>query len=81
MSDENRTEPTPEEIAEYRKRMDAFYDAEIPLLEKKLKYETLLASIEEQKVKTFTNMIRFAQMATPPSERKTEDPKEPSKSE
>ena len=72
MSDQQRPEPTPEEIANYRKKMDQFYDEEIPLLEKKLKYETLLASIEEQKVKMFSNVLRFAQMTTPPSEKPKE---------
>lgn len=58
-------EPTPEEIQEMRERMEGYYVAQIPFLEKQLKYETLLAEIEIARARRVEMTIRIAQMTTP----------------
>ncbi len=77
MSDsENQPELTPDQIKEYRKKMLSYYDEEWPMLKKQLAYETIIASIEEQRLKRMSYVMKMAQMSAPPDERKTEDPKE-----
>jgi hypothetical protein len=61
-------EPSPEEIQEMRERMTAYYDNQIPFLEKQLKYETLLADIEMARAKRIEMTIRIAQMTMGPQE-------------
>lgn len=61
-------EPTPEELAEYREKMNKFYEEQLPLLRLQKEYETLLADIEEAKTRRVTMVIRQAQMLTPPAQ-------------
>ena len=61
-------EPTPEEIAEMRERMQVYYDNQIPFLQKQKEYETLLADIEMARARRIEMTIRIAQMTMGPSE-------------
>jgi hypothetical protein len=61
-------EPTPEEIAEMRDRMQSYYEQQIPFLEKQLKYENLLADIELARAKRIEMTIRIAQMTMGPED-------------
>lgn len=75
-------EPTPEEIAEMRERMQAYYDNQIPFLQKQKDYETLLAEIEMARARRIEMTIRIAQMTMGPQEeqddeQQVEEPKKP----
>lgn len=61
-------EPSAEEIQEMRERMTAYYENQIPFLEKQLKYENLLADIEMARAKRIEMTIRIAQMTMGPQE-------------
>jgi hypothetical protein len=77
MSDsENQPELTPEQIKEYRKMRLAYYNEEMPMLKQQLAYETIVANIEEQRLKRMSYIMKMAQMSAPPLEEKTEGPKE-----
>jgi hypothetical protein len=65
-------EPTQEEIQEMRERMEAYYIAQIPFLEKQLKYETLLADIEIARARRVEMTIRIAQMTMGPQEEESD---------
>lgn len=70
MSDETNTdhtkdqqkqkEYTPEELKTMRKKMDKFYQEELPHLKLQEEYERLAADIEEHKVRKLTMQIRGA---------------------
>ena len=59
---ENPQVMSPEQMVEMREKMNAYYDEELPMLEKQEKFERLQADIEEHKVRRMTMMIRSAQM-------------------
>lgn len=59
-------EYTPEELAEMKANMKKFYTEEIEFLEVQLKFETLKASIEEQRAKGIMYNMKIAQLLTPP---------------
>lgn len=61
-------EPTPEEIAEMRTRMESYYDNQIPFLTKQKDYENLLADIEYARARRIEMTIRIAQMTMGPQE-------------
>jgi len=60
-------EATPEELAEMRVKMVAYYEEEIPLLKQQAEYERLLAEIEESRAKRISFNMRIAQMLAPPA--------------
>lgn len=61
--------PTPEQMAAYRKNMQAYYKEQMPLLKAQLEYERTIADIEEARLKAMTMVIRQAQLkAGPPRE-------------
>lgn len=68
MSEETNTnqEPTPEELKQYRKNMLEFYKEQIPLLKNQKEYESLLADIEDAKLRRLTAIIRQAHLMNPP---------------
>lgn len=72
----NAAEPTAEELQEYRKKMDQFYDEQTPLLQKQFEYEDLLARIEEARAKRLTMSMRIAQIMAGPKEPSAEELKE-----
>jgi hypothetical protein len=77
MSDsENQPELTPEQIKEYRKMRLAYYNEEMPMLKQQLAYETIVANIEEQRLKRMSYIMKMAQMSAPPEDKKVEHPKE-----
>jgi len=75
MSEETKTE-TGNVYDKFLERIQSdneYYEKMIPFLKTKLEYETLVASIEEQELKSMTVMARKAQiMAPPPSEEEEE---------
>jgi hypothetical protein len=69
---------TPEEMAEQRKKMDDFYSDNIPLLEKQLHYEGLLADIDEARLKRMMVRQKLIEMSSPaprPGDTPPEGPK------
>lgn len=69
MSNQNDQVATAEQIAAYkaaRENRKKFYEEEIPFLKKEKEYTTLLAEIEEQRLKRLTMSIRGAQLAAGP---------------
>ena len=69
-------EPTPEEVAEMTKKMDAYYDDRIPFLKKQLEYEELVTSIEVSRYRRLEAIIRQMQMeAGPKQAQETSAPK------
>ena len=63
-------ELTPEEIQERRAQLKEFYTNQMDLLRPQLEYETILASIEEQRFKRMTMIYRQAEMSMGPQEKK-----------
>lgn len=59
---------TPEEIAAQRAKMASFYDDNIPLLEKQLKYETLLTDIDEVRLRRVMVTQKTVELMTPPTD-------------
>ena len=63
-------ELTPEEIQERRAQLKEFYTNQMDLLRPQLEYETILASIEEQRFKRMTMIYSQAEMSMGPQEEK-----------
>lgn len=74
---EKEPELTPEQIKEYRKLRLAYYNEEMPMLKQQLAYETIVANIEEQRLKRMSCIMKMAQMSAPPEAQKDDKPKEP----
>jgi hypothetical protein len=66
--EETEREMTPEEYAEMRKKMLAYYKEQLAFLQPQKEYETLLADIEEARARRMTMTIRLTQMTTPQQE-------------
>jgi hypothetical protein len=66
---------TQEELQARKAELKAHFEREIPFLETQLKYETLMADIEEQRARKTYSMVKMAQMMAPPSEEPVEEPK------
>lgn len=78
MSDTNQqTEPTPEQIEEFKKKRMAYYKAELPLLRQQEEFERLVANIEESRTRAMTMRIRYAEMTAPPDKDPNEAVKDP----
>lgn len=69
---EARKEPTPEEIAAYKKQMIDFYSSELELLRPQAEYTKLLADIEEDRLRRQGSIIQLAQLRAQMAE-KTSD--------
>lgn len=65
---------TQEELQARKAELKAHFEKEIPFLETQLKYETLMADIEEQRARRTYSMVKMAQMMAGPSEEPTEEP-------
>lgn len=61
-------ELTPEEIKERRVQLKEFYKSQMDLLKPQLEYETILASIEEQRFKRTTMIYRHAELTAGPEQ-------------
>ena len=69
---------TPEQMEKRRKDLINYYKNQTAVLEAQLKYESIMADIEEQRVKRMTMIMRQAQLAAPPQEEEEEDlPQQP----
>lgn len=66
-------EPTPQEIAEMRERMQSYYETQIPFLTKQKDYETLLMDIEIARARRIEATIRIAQMTMGPENEEEQD--------
>jgi hypothetical protein len=53
---------TEEQVQKIRQEAVAFYDEEIPFLEKQASYERLIADIEESRLKRLKAIIQYAQI-------------------
>jgi len=73
---QDQRQPTPEEIKAYRDQMLKFYKEETPLLKAQSEYEKLKADIDEHRLRSLMNRIRYAQAVSPP-----QPPGEPEKPE
>lgn len=65
---------TAEELKARKAELKAHFEQEISFLETQLKYETLMADIEEQRARRTYSMVKIAQMVAPPSEEAPEEP-------
>jgi hypothetical protein len=65
---------TQEELQARKAELKAHFEKEIPFLETQLKYETLMADIEEQRARRTYSMVKMAQMMAPSSEETPESP-------
>ena len=65
---------TQEELQARKAELKTHFEKEIPFLETQLKYETLMADIEEQRARRTYSMVKMAQMIAPPSEETSESP-------
>lgn len=71
MSEETNTQErqmTPEEIKKQRELMMQFYKEETPLLKARKEYETLLADIEEARLRRLVAIVRGTNLTNPPEE-------------
>lgn len=66
-------EPSPEEIAEMRERMQSYYENQIPFLTKQKEYENLLMDIEIARARRIEATIRIAQMTMGPADDQDND--------
>lgn len=72
VSEEKSEDLSPEEVEAHREKTIKFYKDQNEVLEEALKYETLLADIEEQRTKSF--FFKVQRTASPqPSSNKEED--------
>jgi hypothetical protein len=66
---------TPEQLKKRRDDLITYYKNQTLVLEAQFKYESVMADIEEQRVKRMTMIMRQAQMAAPQQdEEEEEDP-------
>ena len=66
---------TPEQLKKRRDDLINYYKNQTLVLEAQFKYESVMADIEEQRVKRMTMIMRQAQMAAPQQdEEEEEDP-------
>lgn len=64
----NQEELTPEQVAELRANMTAYYNDQIPMLELQLKTEALAADLEEARLRRIVATMRIAQIMAGPKE-------------
>lgn len=79
MSEETNTQErqmTPEEIKKQRELMMQFYKEETPLLKARKEYETLLADVEEARLRRLVAIVRGTNLTNPP-----EEPQQPQEQE
>ena len=65
---------TPEQLKKRRDDLVNYYKNQTLVLEAQLKYENVMADIEEARVKRMTMIMRQAQMAAPEQEEEEEEP-------
>jgi hypothetical protein len=66
---------TPEQLKEMRDKSSQFFKEQIPVLKLTKEYESLLADIEEARLRKWVAISRVASMMAKPSEDPTKDPK------
>ena len=64
---------TPEQLKKRRDDLISYYKNQTLVLEAQFKYESVMADIEEQRVKRMTMIMRQAQMAAPQQEEEEEE--------
>lgn len=73
---ETQEQFTPEQLEKRRKDLVNYYKNQTTVLEAQLKYESVMADIEEARVKRMTMIMRQAQMTAPQPEEEEEEEKE-----
>ena len=68
---------SPEQLEKRRKDLINYYKNQTAVLEAQLKYEAVMADIEEARVKRMTMIMRQAQMTAPPQEEEEEKDDKP----
>lgn len=61
-NDNQKKNPTPEEIAEHKKKMEEFYDKELPFLRKKEEFERLNSHIAQHRLNEEMATMKLAQL-------------------
>lgn len=64
---------TPEEMQQQKEELIQFYTDAVPQLEAQLNYESLVADIEEARLRRVLAQARIAQIMAPPSEEEDDD--------
>jgi hypothetical protein len=64
---------TPEQLKKRRDDLITYYKNQTAVLEAQFKYESVMADIEEQRVKRMTMIMRQAQMAAPQQDEEEEE--------
>jgi hypothetical protein len=64
---------TLEDLKARKVELKNHFEEEIPFLEIQLRYETLMADIEEQRARRTFSMVKIAQMVAAPSEDNVEE--------
>ena len=64
---------TPEQLKKRRDDLITYYKNQTLVLEAQFKYESVMADIEEQRVKRMTMIMRQAQMAAPQQDEEEEE--------
>jgi hypothetical protein len=60
-------EMSPQEMAERKSKLSAFYKEQIEFLKVQLEYETLVADVEDQRARATYAQVKLAQMLAGPS--------------
>jgi hypothetical protein len=81
MNNEKNQHLSAEELDAKKKEMLAYYEASVPYLEAQLKYETLLADLDEVRVKRVRLQHEFAYLTQIPEEVQEENEDSLSKSQ
>lgn len=68
MSVETQTPKSPEELAQMRDKLKTYYKEQNEVLIHQKEYETLLADIDEAKLRRMSSIIRMAQLRNQPKE-------------
>ena len=67
---------SPEEIQQQKEELMEFYKSPLPQLEAQFEYETMIADIEEARLRRVMAQARIAQILAPPMEEEDDAPQQ-----
>jgi Tfp pilus assembly protein PilO len=67
---------SPEEIQQQKEELMEFYKSALPQLEAQFEYETMIADIEEARLRRVMAQARIAQILAPPMEEEDDAPQQ-----
>lgn len=67
---------SPEEIQQQKEELMEFYKSALPQLEAQFEYETMIADIEEARLRRVMAQARIAQILAPPTEEENDAPQQ-----